>query len=204
MPLLTLGYVPLYPFTGLADAQAWERGYREGGHQPWHLSATETALSFTRGYLGFTDIDRITAQSTRADGAHIGVGYRNPAGHVSTAAVLHLMRFGTDSLAPWEVVGSDDTTFTFDIPSYGSHVSSPLHVGGRITGMDESISVAVHQLASEATLGQTHGTPAGGQAQPWAVTVSYSGATSGALTVVASTGGHVQSVERFAINGLYV
>jgi len=28
--------------------------------------------------------------------------------------VLHLVRFGNDPDSPWEVVGSDDTTFSLD------------------------------------------------------------------------------------------
>jgi hypothetical protein len=203
-PILAQGYVPLYPFAGLAEVQEWERSYQQGGHQPWHLSPTMTAQSFV-GFLRFTEIDRITSRSVRGDGAHVGVGYRNPAGRLTTAAVLHLMRYGTDALAPWEVVGSDDTTFTFDSPDYGSRVTSPLQVGGRITGVDENINVAVYQQITQVPLGRTqHGTPAGGQGQPWSVTVSYSGARpTVALIVVAWTGGHVRTVERFAINGFY-
>ena len=203
-PILSQGYVPLYPFKGVAEARAWERSYRQGGHQAWHLSASMTAQSFV-AFLRFTEIDQITSRSVRADGAHIGVGYRDPTNALRTAAVLHLVRYGNDSLAPWEVVGSDDTTFTFDTPSYGSHARSPLRVGGRITGVDENVNLAVYQLFVQAPLGQTsHGTPAGGTAAPWSTTVSYSGARHDAALIVAAwTGGHLQRVERFAIDGLY-
>jgi hypothetical protein len=203
VPLITEGYVPLFPFISLDDAQAWQRSYREGGHQPWHLDAGQTALAFTRGFLGFTDIELVTTRRTDSDGAHIGVGYRNPAGRVVTAAVLHLMRFGIDREAPWEVVGSDDTTFTLDRPDYASHVTSPLWMGGLITGVDENLSVAVRQLGTETPLGRAGPIPAGGQAQPWSLRVIYSGARPGALALVAATGGHVQQVERFAITGVY-
>jgi hypothetical protein len=68
-------------------------------------------------------------------GAHIGVGYKLPTtGRLATAtaAVLHLVRFGTDQDSPWEVVGSDDDLFSFSLeqPIYGSAVSSPMTVGG--------------------------------------------------------------------------
>jgi hypothetical protein len=203
VPLIAEGYVPLFPFASLRDAQAWERSYRQGGHQPWHLDPGQTALAFAHGFLGFIDIDQVTTRRAGADGTHIGVGYRNPAGRAVTAAVLHLMRFGTDSKAPWEVVGSDDTTFTLDTPGYGTTVTSPLTVGGVISGVDENISVAVRQLGAETPLGRAGPVPAGGQAQPWSLHVSYSGARRGALTVVAATGGHIQHVERFAITGIY-
>lgn len=203
VPLLDQGYVPLYPFAGLADAQAWQQAYRSGGHQPWHLDAGETALSFTRGYLGFTEIDRVVGSvRTAADGAHVDVGYLNPAGRAAVAATLHLMRFGAGSDAPWEVVGSDDTTFTLDVPRYGSTVSSPVRVGGLISGVDENIVVSARQLQREAPLATAPGVPAGGEREPWTVTLAYAAATAGPMTLVASTGGHVQRVERFAITGV--
>jgi hypothetical protein len=52
-------YQPLWPFTSEAAAAAWQRSYRAGGHQPWHLDAKQTALSFTTGHLGFTEIDKV-------------------------------------------------------------------------------------------------------------------------------------------------
>ncbi|MGW0558782.1 hypothetical protein ACWDZ6_32150 [Streptomyces sp. NPDC002926] len=57
----------MWPFATLAEAQAWQRDYRAGGHQPWHLDPGQTALSFTQGYLGFRDIGRISARTARAD-----------------------------------------------------------------------------------------------------------------------------------------
>ena len=49
--------------------------------------------------------------------------------------------FGPDADSPWEVVGSDDTTFSVEQPAYGSTVQSPMLVGGHITGVDENIRV---------------------------------------------------------------
>ncbi len=196
-----LGYQPLWPFANLADAKEWQASYRNGGHQPWHLSATATAQAFVAS-LGFSEIDTITNQRTDADGAHIGVGYVDPNGTKRTAAVLHLVRFGTDTDSPWEVVGSDDTDFSLEKPDYGSVVSSPVTVGGHITGVDENIKVSVRQVSSEKPIGQACCTPAGGVNQPWSTKVSFTGATEPVITVVASTGGHLLAVERFAIQGV--
>jgi hypothetical protein len=197
-----LGYQPLYPFATIADAQAWQASYRSGGHQPWHLDPGETAQSFTRGKLGFTDFDTVTSSRIDERGAHIGVGYLDPNGAPHTAAVLHLVRFGTDTDSPWEVVGSDDTTFSLETPDYGSVVRSPVTVGGHITGVDENVRVNVYQLSSSAALGTACCTPAGGDNQPWSTTVSFTGATDSVITIVASTGGHLLGVERFAIQGV--
>jgi len=53
-----LGYEPLWPFANYAAAEHWRT--TAGGSQPWHADACETALAFTRGYLGFTESDRVT------------------------------------------------------------------------------------------------------------------------------------------------
>jgi hypothetical protein len=198
-----LGYQPLWPFANYAQARDWEINGRPGGHQPWHASAPDTALAFTQGFLGFKELD--TTTSTRYDGlgAHIGIGYHDPNGVARTAAVLHLVRFGPKATSPWEVVGSDDTTFSLETPPYGSVVTSPtIKVGGHITGVDESISVSVRQLSSTAPLGTSCCTPAGGNNQPWSASVSFTGATDPVLTIAVSTGGHLQAVERFAIQGV--
>ncbi len=197
-----LGYQPLYPFVTLADAQKWQASNRAGGHQPWHLDAGQTALAFTQGFLGFSEINLVTSNVVDKLGAHVGVGYRDPGGRLHTAAVLHLVRFGTDTDSPWEVVGSDDTTFSLETPAYGSVATSPVKVGGHITGVDESIHVSVRQLSSSASIGEYCCLPAGGDNQPWSATVSFSRPADATLTLVASTGGHLQQVERFAIQGV--
>lgn len=195
-----LGYQPLWPFADYAQANSWLAASRSGGSQPWHADAGQTALLFTRNYLGFTDITTVTSSRTDAQGAHVGVGYRNPAGALATAAVLHLVRYGPSPDSGWEVVGSDDTSFSLAKPAYGSTVSSPITAGGRITGVDESIRLVVRNQAG-AVVGGPVQLPAGGQDQPWQATVNVTG--SGVLTIVASTGGHLQAVERFAIQGVH-
>jgi hypothetical protein len=188
----------LWPFGSYAEAERWRT--QGGGSQPWHLDAGQTALSFTRSYLGFTEIDQVASTRLDAQGAHVGVGYRNPTGRLSIAAVLHLVRYGSAKDSPWEVVGSDDTTFTLEQPAYGSRVSSPMTVGGHITGVDENIVVSV--LASQTDRATVARVPAGGDRSPW-TTGPVSFGQRGVLTIVASTGGHLQQVERFAIQGVH-
>ena len=198
-------YQPLWPFRTLAEAQAWEASNRSGGHQPWHLDAGQTSLSFTSGYLGYTEINTVIAQKVDGKGAHVSVGFLNPNGQPSTAAVIHLVRFGTDPDAPWEVVGTDDTpAFALTAPPYGSSASSSLTVGGTITGVDENIVVQVLGLSSSGPLGTSAGVPAGGTVTPWRTTVSFSAASDPVLTVAASTGGHLQRIERFTVTAVVV
>jgi hypothetical protein len=193
-------FQPLWPFASAEEARAWQRSYRSGGHGPWHLSAEETALAFA-GFLGFAEIDRVTSRTVRDGDARIGVGSRGQEG-TTTAAVLHLVRVGDGADAPWEVVGTDDRELTLTTPAYGAAVSSPVAVGGEITGVDESLRLAVHQRSSEAPIGRFCCVPAGGFPGRWSAKVPFQGAGDQVLTIVVSTGGHVAEVERFAVTGV--
>jgi len=81
-------YQAVWPFVSEAKAAQWQQAYRSGGHQPWHLDPAQTALSFTRGFLKFGEINRITSRSVRGDEAYIGVGYRAETGATFVAAVV--------------------------------------------------------------------------------------------------------------------
>lgn len=196
------GLLPLYPFTSDAQVAAWQASYRSGGHQPWHLQAGATATAFA-AWLGFHEIDHVVGTTTDAAGAHVAVGLEPPGGSTPvTAAVVHLVRWGTGSDAPWEVVGTDDTTLTITRPAYGSAVASPAPVGGSITGVDEQIALEVHDAATSATVGTACCLPAGGTGSPWQLTVSFSAPSGAILVIAAHTGGHVAAVERFAVTGV--
>ncbi|HEV2885619.1 MAG TPA: hypothetical protein VGX49_01795 [Jatrophihabitans sp.] len=197
-PPFVMGYEPLWPFGSYTEAEQWRT--KAGGSQPWHLDAAQTALNFTRSYLGFTELDQVAEPRMDEQGAHVGVGYRDPNGQLRIAAVLHLIRYGDSKDSPWEVVGSDDTTLSLEKPAYGSRVSSPMTIGGHITGVDENIVVSV--LASQTDRSTVAQIPAGGDRSAW-TTGPVSFAQRGTLTLVASTGGHLQQVERFAIHGVH-
>lgn len=194
-------YQPLWPFGSLWAAEQWRT--KGGGSQPWHLDPEQTALNFTRSYLGFTELDQVIETFLDDLGAHVGIGYRDPNGVQRTAATLHLVQLGTADDSPWVVVGSDDTTLTLEQPAYGSKVSSPMTIGGHITGVDENIVVSVLRMTSTGTDSATLArVPAGGDRAPW-TTGPVSFTQRGVLTIVASTGGHLQQVERFAIHGVH-
>ncbi len=191
---------PLWPFADAAAVGAWQDAYRSGGQQPWHLDAAATALSFTQGYLGFTGIDRVVTPTTSGDDAWVAVGFALPDGRLSTAATVHLARWGTGPDAPWEVAGTRDTTLVLDVPAYGAAARAPLTVGGAVTGVDESLHVRV--LSPGGPVGESCCLPAGGEGSRWTTTVPLTGTARGTMTVVVSTGGHVADVERFAVTGV--
>ncbi|HEY1571939.1 MAG TPA: hypothetical protein VGG05_11375 [Pseudonocardiaceae bacterium] len=194
-------FVPLWPFASQAEVLAWQDSYHSGGHQPWHLDPAATALSFTRNYLGYTNIDRVVGNTATSDEMWVSVGFDDPTGKAVISAAIHLARFGGGADAAWEVVGTRDTTLTLTTPSYGASARSPVTVGGSITGVDENLRVQVRQLARSAPLGEASGA-VGGDHAAWKLTVPFAGAAHGALTIAVSTGGHVAAVERFAITGV--
>lgn len=195
-PRPALAGEPLWPFASLAEADHWKNVDAPAGHSPWHADAKATALFFVNGYLRFHDITEVTSVEVRGARADIGVGYDLPGGAPHTASVIHLVLFGDDS-GPWEVVGASVEGFSIDTPGDGDQVVFPMSVGGRITGADESITVAVRTLAGG--VDKLDPVPAGGDDAPWSRTVPFGGR--GVLTIVASTGGHLTAHERFAVVG---
>jgi hypothetical protein len=164
--------------------------------------------ALVHGLDGLVDLGEAEEVAGEGDGgaARVHVGYRNAEGGSGTlvAAVIHLVRYGSGPDAPWEVVGTDDTDLSLTKPAYGAAVGSPLTVGGRITGVDESIRVQVRHPGSAAPIGERCCVGAGGSDSPWSARVSFTARTGRTLTVVASTGGHVAAVERFAVTGVRI
>ncbi len=191
--------LPLFPFQTEAEARAWESA---GTQQPDYRDPSATALAFAR-FLGYTEVDKVVSVHNDAKGAHIAVGSLVPdTSTLTTAAVVHLVRDHAGAGAPWEVVGTDDTDFALTRPAYGATITSPLTVGGTITGVDENIKVHVQQLHANGYLGEFCCLPAGGTESPWATTMTFSPPTDPVLMVSASTGGHTGRVERFTVNAV--
>ena len=203
----------LWPFTTIEAAEEWQAS-EAGGSAAWHVDAVETALAFTTGYLGLTEVDQVVDAAVEPASAEVTIGYRGESDRPAAAGVLRLVRLGTGQDAPWEVIGTKDDSLTITEPGYGATVSTPLRVGGRISGVDESIRVRVHAPAQEVPVGEACCVAAGGEDRPWSTTVSLtlpstepsteprSGSTAETLTVVATTGGHIADVERFAVTGV--
>ncbi len=198
-------YLPLFPFSSAQEVQTWQQSYVSGGHQPWHLDAGQSALAFT-AWLGFSGIDEVVGIRTDDLGAHVSVGFSvgGPSNENVISAVVHLVRWGTGPDAPWEVVGTDDTTFSLTRPAYGATVTSPITVGGLISGVDESIRVQVRTSASSSAVGSFCCLPEGNANTPWTAPVSFAASSGAVLTIAAQTGGGVAAVERFAVTGVRV
>ena len=79
-----------------------------------------------------------------------------------------------------------------------------MRIGGKITGVDESLRAEVHRLGAGGPVGSFCCQPAGGQASPWTFSVPFHGTPGQVITIVVHTGGHVAAVERFAVTGARV
>lgn len=208
-------FVPLWPYENYNQVQDAETiGCAMAPCTPvWHFDAGATALKFVQSYLGFSDIRMMTSSTINGDQAYIGVGYAAPgAKSKTTAAVLHLVRYvdRPNTAGPWEVVGSEDTSFTLEKPAYGSQVIGGFTAGGHITGVDENIHVSVLAVNARSPIADECCIAAGGNDQPWSQGVGIPSLLvigpqhSTPVTIVASTGGHVQQHERFAIQGVWL
>jgi hypothetical protein len=195
------GEAALWPFRTRAEARRWQVEQAPDGHSPWHSDAEATALAFTTGYLGFTELDTVVFSEIGATEAVVEVGYLGENDRPTPAGALRLVRYGTGPDAPWEVVGTLDDTISVTEPAPGAEIRSPVRVGGTVSGVDESIRVQVRDPAAPKPIGQTCCRPAGGENTPWSASVDFRGASGATLTIVASTGGHVADVERFAVTG---
>jgi hypothetical protein len=60
----------------------------------------------------------------------------------------------------------------------------------------------VRQLSSADPIGESCCVAAGNPRVTWETSVAYEGAIDHTLTIVVSTGGHRQEVERFAVTGV--
>lgn len=99
------------------------------------------------------------------------------------------------------MVGTNDTSLTLTTPRYGSSVSSPVTVGGRITGVDEALQIKVIGRTG-AVVAKAGPLMAGGENRPWTATVGIDHSPGQLLVVAVSTGGHLKAVERFAVTGI--
>ena len=122
-------YQPLWPFAAQQEADRWLREDAPGGNWPWRADAEATALIFTQNYLGFTEIDRVTAVNDHGDEAWVDVGHTLPNGENGTVATIHLVRYGTGPNAHWEVVGTRDDRLTVDDAPVRQH-GRPGRLGG--------------------------------------------------------------------------
>ena len=90
------GSLLMWPFTTEREVVRWEASNREGGHQPWHTSPCDTAGSFLRMVLGYSDVTEVARCEIRGDQAFVTVGYPVDGRVIPAGATIHLVRVGSD------------------------------------------------------------------------------------------------------------
>jgi hypothetical protein len=191
------GHLALWPFTSTGEELDWQSAYASSGTDAWHLDADATAIRFATDYLGFADMNTVTSREAVSGTIEIGVGFGEPGN--ATAAVITLERSSTSS--PWEATGATSSALSITSPTAGAGVSSNITVSGLITGVDENIKVTVRQLGTT-PIAESCCQPAGGTNTPWSNSVAVSNAQPGVAVIVASTGGHLEAVEKFVVIGV--
>jgi hypothetical protein len=192
------GQLALWPFTSTRDEVSWQSAYQASGVDAWHLDADATAVKFATDYLGFTNMSTVTSRTEGSAKVEIGVGFGPPGN--ATAAVITVQRSSSD--APWEATGATSPVLSISSPAAGATVGSTVTVSGQIIGVDESITVSVRQQGNN-PVGQHCCQPAG-TGTPWSIAVALSSSQPGVAAIVASTGGHLETVEKFAVVGVLV
>ncbi len=177
---------PIWPYTSLAQAQAAQRS---GGGAAWHRDAAQTALRFM-GYLQAPEVDRVMANeketTTVGAGRKVTLGRKMADGTVAAVTVVHLVRLGSGTTAPYAVTVAGAYRLAITAPEIAAPVRSPLAVRGTITGVDESIRVEV-RTPSAGTPISAPTAAMGGTGKPWQTSVSFTAPSSGTGTLVART-----------------
>ncbi|MGI8697658.1 MAG: Gmad2 immunoglobulin-like domain-containing protein [Mycobacteriales bacterium] len=175
----------IWPFTSLADAQAWQRS----GTGSWHRDAAQTALRFM-GFLQAAEVDRVLADQPETTsigtGRKVTLGRKLADGTVAAVTVVHLVRLGSGSSAPYAVTVAGAYRLAITAPEIAAPVRSPLAVEGTITGVDESVRVELRTLGRAAPI-SAPAAAMGGTGTPWQTSVSFPAPPSGTATLVART-----------------
>ncbi|MGI8682265.1 MAG: hypothetical protein ACR2JO_09100 [Mycobacteriales bacterium] len=178
----------IWPFTSLAQAQAWQRA---GGSQPWHLDPRQTALFFVNAYLQAPEVNVVMASTAETTSVGVGrkvtLGRTMADGKLREVTVVHLVRLGSGSTAPYAVTRSAGTyTLKISSPGIAAPVRSPLQVRGTIDGVHQSVRVELRMLARPAPISAPASGP-GSATTGWQTTVSFTAPASGVGTLVART-----------------
>lgn len=172
LPAPGVSALALWPFTSPGQVAAWQDSYAVDRSAAWHLNAPQTARAFLTRVLHMPTLRYVMAQRVAGDVANVTLGYRAQNNSILPATTVRLARYGERNPAAWVVTGASAVYVSITSPSPGSSVRSPLHVTGRVTGVDESVQVAVHSTVATAPLGASFAA-GGGQDTPWAIPLRY-------------------------------
>lgn len=157
---------------------------------PSYLDPKQTALGFVR-YLQAAEVDQVLADETETTSAGAGrkvtLGRKMADGTVRAVTVVHLVRLGSGSTAPYAVTRAAGAyTLKITSPGLAAPVRSPLTVRGTIDGVHQSIRVEVRTPAGATPISAPVSAP-GSATTGWSTPVSFAAPASGVGTLVART-----------------
>ncbi len=166
----------LWPFTSQRQADAWTADH---GSRPWAADQTSVAAHFVTDYLGLSGVTADKACATCTKVLLTGSNGR-------TVGTVHLVGNGgnTRNGPPYSVGSVDGGDLTVTTPAAGGVVGSPLHVSGRVTGVDESI--LLHLISATGRDLASTSTPAG-SALPWQASLTWTDRSWSTAGLVATT-----------------
>jgi hypothetical protein len=147
----------VWPFTTAAEAEAWR------STAPWATDKKQVAGRFATGLLGLKGVTTGTVCES-CDLVELRLG----GALVGTAT---LVRYDVGGTRVYTVVAVDGGDLKVTRPTAGAAVTSPTSVSGRITGVDENVSLSLVTQAGKKLA--TAGAPAG-SAVPWQASLSWS------------------------------
>ena len=144
----------------------------------WRSDADQTALHFLSDHLQMPYLDTVVSSTVRGDSAEVAVGRVLPSDtkQAVPATTITLQR----ASGTWYVESARADQLTVTRTSVNA---STVTVGGRITGVDESIQVELRAGDTAQPLAHAS-TPGGGQDSPWQVTLERPATDATRLTVV--------------------
>ncbi len=187
-PPVTGTVYPIWPFTSRAEAAAWQRA--GSGSAAWHLDPALTALAFLR-YLQAPEVDTVMAtgpeMTSVGAGTSVTMGRRMANGMLRPVTVVHMVRLGTGSTAPYVVTRAAGAyTLKITSPGLAAPVRSPLAIRGTVDGVHQSIRVELRTPARSAPI-SVPATAMGSGTTGWSTTLSFPAPASGIGTLVART-----------------
>lgn len=164
----TASAYPIWPYTSITQVTASTSNA--------YLDPGQTALGFMR-YLRAPEVDKMLANETETTSTGAGwkvtLGRRMADGQVRAVTVVHLVRLGSGSAAPYAVTRAAGAyTLKISYPGIAASVRSPLVVSGTVDGVHQSVraQVRVPGLGPD-PIGEAAGP--GSAASGWQATVVF-------------------------------
>ena len=175
----------IFPFTSVTAEQGWQQDYEQGSGSQWEADPSQVALQWVQNFLDQPSVDRVVTTTDDNGDKLVTLGRLM---QVETHAVVSVT---TVRLVPydkaWIVTGASDpqSLLSFNTPTAGATVLTPLTVAGPAFGVDEVAKVDVRDATSTTSYGSDTASFGNGSGQ-WVAHVNFNRPTSPIGVLVAT------------------